>query len=98
MQCASGSLTTLGHVGALRLSERTAAIRSTAGAPAVRLRACGRLEKRTTSRSYGGGTRPGLPRASSGSTPDPQSVTKRAKSNLDEGTAISYTQWEAWLA
>ena len=38
MQCASGSPPTLGPVGALRSSERTAAIRSTAGAPVVRLR------------------------------------------------------------
>ena len=39
MRCASGSLPTLGHAAALRSSERTAAIRSTAGALAVRLRA-----------------------------------------------------------
>jgi hypothetical protein len=37
MRCASGSPPTLGHAGALRSSERTAAIRSTAGARVVRL-------------------------------------------------------------
>src|SRR5215213_9067105 len=103
MQCASGSPPTLGPVGALRSSERTAAIRSTAGAPVVRLRACGRPARRTMYRSCGGSARPGprrgtsasspcrsmrhstslRPRASSGSTPDAQSVTKRAKSNLE---------------
>src|SRR3954453_8450613 len=45
----------LGHVGALSSLERTAAIRSTAGAPAVRLRGCGRPARRTTGRSCGGG-------------------------------------------
>src|SRR3954470_14399371 len=107
MRCATGSPPALGHVGALRSLERTAAIRFTAGAPAVRLRGCGRPARRTTCRSCGGGARLGPRRetsdpsrcrsmrhsissrlkASSGSTPDAQSVTKRAKSNL--GAALN---------
>src|SRR4051812_48610348 len=107
MRCASGSPPTLGHVGALRSLERTAAIRSTAGAPVVRLRGCGRPARRTPCRSCGGGARPGprretsdpsscrsirhsissRPKASSGSTPDAQSVTKRAKSSLEAAEA-----------
>jgi hypothetical protein len=58
MRCANGSPPTLGLAAALRSSERTAAIRSIAGAPVVRLRGCGRPARRITYRSCGGGARP----------------------------------------
>src|SRR5829696_7206061 len=112
MRCASGSPPTPGHAAALKSYERTAAIRCIAGAPVVRLRACGRPERRTMCRSCGGGARPGprrgtsapspcrsirrsissLPKASSGSTPDAQSVTKRAKSSSE-----AEPFWKAFL-
>src|SRR4051794_22610808 len=87
MRCASGSPPTLGPAVALRSSEQPAAIHSIAGARGARLRACGRPARRTTSRSCGGGARPGPRRGTS----DPSSCRsmRRSTSSLPRASSGS---------
>ena len=50
---------TLGYAAVLKSDERTAATRSTAGAPVVRLRSCGRPAREIPYRFCGADRRPG---------------------------------------